>query len=79
MDQDTELIKQTLQGNDNAFEKIIDRYKGYVFAIILNFIKDHGEAENIAQEVFLQIYTSFQSINLTISKDGLAKLQQINP
>lgn len=40
MSQDIELIKQTLAGNDDAFEKIVDRYKGYVFAIILNFIKE---------------------------------------
>ncbi len=33
-------------------KKIVDKYKGYIFAIILNFINDHNEAENIAQEVF---------------------------
>ncbi len=74
MDQDTELIKQTLQGNDNAFEKIIDRYKGYVFAIILNFIKDHGEAENIAQEVFLQIYTSLPKYKSNNFKGWIGKI-----
>jgi RNA polymerase sigma factor (sigma-70 family) len=58
MAEDIELIKQTLSGDELAFAKIVDRYKGYVFAIILNFIKDHNEAENVAQEVFLQIYTS---------------------
>ena len=42
----------------DAFEEIVEKYKGYVFAIILNFIKDYNEAENIAQEVFLQIYIS---------------------
>src|SRR5699024_397099 len=58
MDLDEELIKQALAGDDDAFKKIVDIYKGYVFAIILNFIKDYNEVENIAQEVFLQIHTS---------------------
>ena len=60
---DEELINQALLGNEEAFAKIIDRYKGYIFAVILNFIKEHDEAENIAQEVFLQI-------KLRISKGG---------
>ena len=44
-DQDIELIKQVLSGDNRAFEKIVDKYKGYIFAIILNFIKDYNEAE----------------------------------
>lgn len=52
------LIKSAARGNERAFEEIVDLYKNYVFAIILNFIKDKEEVENIAQEVFLQIYLS---------------------
>lgn len=74
MDQDLELIKQTLQGNDNAFEKIVDRYKGYVFAIILNFIKDYGEAENIAQEVFIQVHTSLPKYKSNNFKGWIGKI-----
>ena len=74
MDQDIELIKQTLQGNDDAFEKIVDRYKGYVFAIILNFIKDHGEAENIVQEVFLQIYISLPKYKFDNFKGWIGRI-----
>lgn len=74
MDQDIELIKQTLQGNDDAFEKIVDRYKGYVFAIILNFTKDHGEAENIVQEVFLQIYISLPKYKFDNFKGWISRI-----
>ena len=70
MDLDNELIKQTLSGKEYAFEKIVDKYKGYIFAIILNFINDHNEAENIAQEVFYRFILPFQNISLTILKDG---------
>ncbi len=52
------LIKKAIEGDQNAFAKIVDLYKNYVFAIILNFIKDYNEVENVAQEVFLQIYLS---------------------
>ncbi|MDR7856835.1 sigma-70 family RNA polymerase sigma factor [Tissierella sp.] len=52
------LIKKALDGDQDSFAKIVDLYKNYVFAIILNFIKDYNEVENVAQEVFLQIYLS---------------------
>lgn len=74
MEQETELIKQTLSGSELAFAKIVDRYKGYVFAIILNFIKDHDEAENIAQEVFLQIYISLPKYKADNFKGWIGKI-----
>ncbi|WZL73256.1 sigma-70 family RNA polymerase sigma factor [Clostridiaceae bacterium 35-E11] len=75
---DEELVKQCLSGDENAFRQIIERYKAYVFAIILNFIKDHNEVENIAQEVFLQVYRSlpqyrFQSFKAWIGKIATTK------
>ena len=53
-----DLIEKAKAGDQDAFEKIVDVYKNYVFAIILNFIKDREEAKNVSQEVFLQIYIS---------------------
>ncbi len=58
MERESLLIKASIEGNQKAFADIVNIYKNYIFAIILSFIKDYGEAENVAQEVFLQIYTS---------------------
>lgn len=74
MDWDTELIKLTLSGNEDAFAKLIDIYRGYVFAIILNFIKDHNEAENVAQEVFLQIYISLPNFKMDNFKGWIGRI-----
>lgn len=52
------LIEKAKKGDKDSFEKIVNLYKNYVFAIVLNFIKDYDEVENVAQEVFLQIYIS---------------------
>lgn len=71
---DEELINQALLGNEEAFAKIIDRYKGYIFAVILNFIKEHDEAENIAQEVFLQIYISLPEYKTQNFKGWIGKI-----
>ncbi len=53
-----QLIQKSRAGDQTAFCEIVEQFKAYVFAIILHYTQDHEEAENIAQEVFLQIYRS---------------------
>ncbi|MGE5391999.1 MAG: RNA polymerase sigma factor [Deltaproteobacteria bacterium] len=55
---DNELIDRHLCGDDEAFAAIITRYQAYVFAIILRFVSERQDAEDIAQEIFLQLYRS---------------------
>ena len=38
--------------------RFIEQYQAYVFAIILRFVNDPDDAQDIAQEVFLQLYRS---------------------
>ncbi len=49
------VIKRAAAGDKAAYEKLVDKYKGYVFAIVLNLTQDKFHAENIAQDVFLQV------------------------
>ncbi len=58
MNREDIVIKRAAAGDKAAYEQLVDMYKGYVFAIILNLTRDSFEAENIAQEVFLQVYIS---------------------
>ena len=46
-----------LRGGDaNALSLLFDRYAKLVFSIGLRVIRDHGEAEDIVQEVFMYLY-----------------------
>ncbi len=72
------LIKKAAKGDKPAYEQLVNQYKNYVFAIILNFTKDSFHAENIAQEVFLQIYISlpryrFEGFKAWVGKIALRK------
>lgn len=51
-------IEGFLARDPQAFEELINQYKAYVFAIILRIINDPDDAQDIAQEVFLQLYRS---------------------
>ena len=74
MERESLLIKESIKGDEEAFAGIVNNYKNYVFAIILNFIKDYGEAENVAQEVFFQIYTSLPNYNNENFKAWIGKI-----
>ena len=69
-----EIIRRARRKDEDAFSVLVDSYKNYVFAIILNFTRDQREAENIAQEVFLQVYLSLDSYQEDNFKSWLSRL-----
>ena len=54
--EDYELIKQCIDGNNDAFEEIINRYKNLVFSVIWRMVNDTEETNDLAQEVFIKVY-----------------------
>lgn len=71
---DEELLQQVLSADQNAFREIVDRYKAYVFAIILNLLPASSDAEDIAQEVFMQVYRSLPDYRPQNFKAWLGKI-----
>ena len=53
---DAALLGDIAQGDREAFARFYDRYSGLLFSMILKILNDHKEAEDILQEVFLQIW-----------------------
>lgn len=68
------LIEKAKSGHEDSFSKLIDIYKNYIFAIILNFIKDYDEVENVAQEVSLQIYVSLPTYDQNNFKGWIGRI-----
>lgn len=55
---DDELIHKIAQKNPIAFKELVERYQEMVYSVCFNLLHDHQQAEDISQEVFLQIYRS---------------------
>jgi RNA polymerase sigma factor (sigma-70 family) len=55
---DNEVISRVLQGEQNAYAELVNRYQGYVFTLILRMVKSREDAEEIAQDVFVKAYRS---------------------
>jgi len=55
---DNEIISRVLQGQQNAYAELVNRYQGYVFTLVLRMIKSREDAEEVAQDVFVKAYRS---------------------
>jgi len=56
--QDIEVIRMVLQGNQQAYALLVDRYSNYVFTLVLRYVPGREEAEEAAQDVFVKAYRS---------------------
>jgi RNA polymerase sigma factor (sigma-70 family) len=56
-----ELIEQLRQGNEPAFRWLVENYRNRVFHTVLNILQDTKEAEDAAQETFIQVFESIRS------------------
>jgi RNA polymerase sigma-70 factor, ECF subfamily len=55
---DDQLMVQLQAGVNDALAILFERYHRLVFSIALKIVRDRGEAEDVTQNVFLEIYSS---------------------
>ncbi|MBN1477068.1 sigma-70 family RNA polymerase sigma factor [Candidatus Sumerlaeota bacterium] len=53
---DEALVRRVLEGDSKAFESLIERHFGVVYAVALARLRDPDQAEDLAQEVFLRVH-----------------------
>jgi len=57
---DRELVKQAQQGDKAAFETLVQRHQGRVFAVAGGILRNREDVEDTAQQVFLKAYFSLR-------------------
>jgi RNA polymerase sigma factor (sigma-70 family) len=55
------LIEQLKQGDENAFKTIVETWQDMVYNTALGIVQNAEDAEDITQEVFVQVYHSISS------------------
>jgi RNA polymerase sigma-70 factor (ECF subfamily) len=55
-DEDQRLVERARAGDVRAFEALVRRYERWVFTLAFRMVGDRGDAEDVAQEVFLKAY-----------------------
>ena len=57
-DPDAALMLRVKRGDRAAFAELVDKYKQRVMNFVFHRLRDEAEAEDLAQNVFLQVYKS---------------------
>jgi RNA polymerase sigma-70 factor (ECF subfamily) len=60
-EEDNKIIQQILEGNRQDFAFLVNKYKGPVFNLVYRMTERPQEADDLAQEIFLQVYESLNS------------------
>jgi RNA polymerase sigma factor (sigma-70 family) len=54
--EDSELIRETLRGNQHAYRRLVERYQHFVFTAALRVLGTREDAEEAAQDTFVKAY-----------------------
>jgi RNA polymerase sigma-70 factor (ECF subfamily) len=54
--EDVALLTGIEQGDTQAMASLFDRYSGTVYSVALRVLKDTGQAEDVMQDIFIQIW-----------------------
>jgi RNA polymerase sigma-70 factor (ECF subfamily) len=60
---DSVLVRQCLDGDQKAFEELVERYQRPVFNLAFRFTLDREDAEDIAQSVFVKAYEKLKTFD----------------
>lgn len=53
---DRRLVRRLKQGDERAFQELVQTYQDRIFGLVFRMIGNRQEAEDIAQEVFISVY-----------------------
>ncbi len=63
MDEDKELVKKTIKGDDRSFEMIVKKYQNPIINYIGQTLRNYELALEFTQEVFIKAYKGLHTFN----------------
>jgi len=60
-DNDVRLVELVQRGDRNAFNVLVLKYQHKVMKLVMRYVRDQAEAEDIAQEAFIKAYRALPS------------------
>lgn len=58
---DTDLVRETLEGQQLSFQLLVERHQGRLFAVVRNYTRNTAEVEDIVQDAFLKAFKRLDS------------------
>ena len=88
--EEQQLVKRSQKGDEEAFRRLVEKYKSRVFNMALSIIRNPETADDIAQEAFIRAYfglsrfkfkssfgTWLYRITMNLIKDHLRKKERM--
>ncbi len=60
---DEDLIAAVLDGGEDAFRRLIERYEERVTRLLMRFVRDRFAVEDLLQEVFVKVFRKLHTFN----------------
>jgi RNA polymerase sigma-70 factor (ECF subfamily) len=60
---DADLVARALQGSQDAYRVIADRYAGPVFNLIVRLVRDEGVADELTQDTFVKVFNGLSGFD----------------
>jgi RNA polymerase sigma-70 factor (ECF subfamily) len=64
-EEDAELLARVIRGDERAMAVLFDRYSKIVYSVSLRVLRDTASAEDVMQEIFMQIWRNPNSFVAT--------------
>jgi RNA polymerase sigma-70 factor (ECF subfamily) len=58
----SDLVKLLKQGDENAFNTLVNQYKTYAYSVAYNRVGNFTDAEEIAQMAFIEVYKHIKEL-----------------
>lgn len=63
LEEDLHIIQKVLEGDNNAFGVLVNKYKNLVFTLCVKMIQDKDLAEDVAQDSFVKAFQKLSKFN----------------
>lgn len=56
--EDAEVVRQVLKGDTAAFDSLVVKYQGKIYALVYNMTGNNEDARDMVQDIFIKAYTA---------------------
>jgi len=60
-EQDRVLVEQALQGNQAAYNQLVEKYRNALTRHVQRMVRQHGEVDDLVQECFIKAFSALSS------------------
>lgn len=63
IDEDHDVIRNVLDGDTNSYRRLVEKYQGPVFNLLIKMVNNFEDAEELTQDVFVKAFESLAGFN----------------